>query len=346
MSVMFLISIVIVMLFACIGVDVAHFVSASTELQNVADAAAMAGCFELTWTSSAAQVTAATAAAQNMIQQSNADLYSPGGIPIPAATTSINFSSRNGGTNNAITVTVSPPIAFLFAPFIGTGGKFVGAIATAQQLPVLVAPAPPWFLETKDQGGPSAPAPLPQAAPPPPTTFPTTAYVTFFDSSKDFAKIAPPVLPTYWVDMGLSNLSNAQENPVGIQQIINCLGACKVFSGCERSNPVVVNGSQIVANHGSYNSNVSNPWGNKSTWTSGQTTILPITVDGYVVGVYAVKLTGPYLDKSYDHGQGVFGEFQMEFIGSANAIPGVQAMSPVNNAVYNNVGATVAQLVE
>lgn len=345
-SIIFLLGIFMILLFACIGVDVAHFVSASTEMQTVADAAAMAGCYELTWASSAAQMTAATAAAQNMVAKSNADLYSSSGIQIPLASVSVSFQSLNGGTNNAITVTVNPPVAFLFAPFIGAGGKLAGGIATAEQLPVLAAPSPPWFLETTTQGGPDKPPPLPQAAPPAPTTFPTSAYVTFTDLQTGPNSIAPPILPTYWIDIGISNLSDVNPNPNGVAQLIKCLGICQDTGTCQKKNPIVINGSTIEANHGAYNASVSNPDENHGDWTGGDTTILPITENGNVVGIYTVRLKGPFVPGSAKKGQGVYGELQVEFIGSASGVPGVVTLDPTTGGVFNNVGSTVAQLIK
>lgn len=81
-------------------------------------------------------------------------------------------------------------------------------------------------------------------------------------------------------------------------------------------------------------------------WTNGKNVILPITSSGGVVGVYVVKLTGPYVPNSFKNGQGVFGEFGVQFIGSADNIPGVTVMDPSQGAVYQNVGATVAALVK
>lgn len=350
-SVIFLIGIFMVLLFACIGVDVAHFVSASTELQSVADASALAGCYELTWNSSAANMSAATAAAQNMAAQSNADLYSSAGIPIPPASVNVSFSSRNGGTNNTITVSVNPPVAFLFAPFIGAGGSLVGATASAQQLPLLAAQSPPWYLETTVQNGPG-PKPgggtpnLPSPAPPPPTTFPSSAYVTFFDSTKSFPNMEPPILPTHWVEYGISDLSTALPNPVGTRALIDCMGVCNNQGSCTKSNPIVIGGAHINSNHGSYNSAISNPQGAQASWTNGSVTLLPITTNGDVVGVYTVKLTGPMVPNSFKNGQGVFGEFQIEFIGSANNVPGAVAADPTSGTVFNNVGSTLAQLVQ
>jgi hypothetical protein len=343
---LFLFGIFISLLFAVIAVDIAHFVSANAELQCAADAAAMMGCYDLQWKSTGANMTSATADAKFMAQRSFADYYSPGGVSIPASSVNVSFSSLNGGTNNAITVTMNPPILFMFAPFIGNFNRLVGVSATAQRLPVNTAPAPPWFLETTNQTGPNSPAPLPSPAPAPPTTFPTSGYVTFYDSSKKFAKNAPPILPTYWVDMGLSDLSTAKTNPVGVASVLKCLGQCVTSTSCNTTNPIVINGSIINANHGSYNSNVSNPDSNSDTWTSGKNVILPITTNGNVIGVYVVKLTGPYVPKSFTNGQGVFGEFGVQFVGSADSIPGVTVMNPSNGTVFNNVGATVATLVK
>ncbi|HNB21018.1 MAG TPA: Tad domain-containing protein [Candidatus Melainabacteria bacterium] len=351
-SLLFLLGIFITLLFAVIAVDIAHFVSANAEMQCAADAAAMMGCYDLQWNSTASNMTNATADARYMATKSFADYYNPTGMSIPADSVNVTFSSLNGGTNNAITVTMNPPIVFLFAPFIGNFNRLVGVSATAERLPISTAPAPPWFLGTDFQIGPDPqkkPSTLPSPSPAPPTTFPTNAYITFIDSSKlkqPGVKTEPPILPTYWVDMGLSDLSNAKPNPPGVAGVLKCMGQCVTSTACNTTNPVVINGSQIIANHGAYNSNVSNPDSNSADWTNGKNVILPVTTNGDVISVYVVKLTGPYVPNSFTNGQGVFGEFGVQFVGSADNIPGVTVMSPTNGAVYQNVGATVAALVK
>ncbi|MBX9951989.1 MAG: hypothetical protein K2Y39_22645 [Candidatus Obscuribacterales bacterium] len=361
-TLLFLAGIFILLLFAIIAVDISHFVSANAELQCAADAAALMGAYDLQWNSTGANTSAADADARFMVQNSIADHYRPSGISIPSASVNVAFSSRNGGTNNAITVTLNPPMASMFAPFIGNLSTLVGVSATAQQVPILTAPAPPWFLNTSVQGGPSAPAPLPSPSPAPPTTFPSNAYVTFTDSTKSnpsnpsdsksiAVKLTPPILPTYWVDLGISNLSTAKPNPVGVKQILQCRGYCD-SGGCNTVNPVIVNGSQINANHGSYNSNVSRPWEpseNQPLWTNGDVVVLPVTTGADpspVTSIYLVKLTGPFVPNSWQNGQGVFGEMQVQFVGHAENIPGVVVMDPSTGNNFTNVGATVAVLVK
>lgn len=351
-TLLFLFGIFITLLFAIVAVDISHFVSANAELQCAADAAAMMGAYDLQWNSTGANLTSATADARYMATKCVADYYGPSGISIPSASVNVSFSSLNGGTNNAITVTMNPPIVFLFAPFIGNFNRLVGVSATAERLPINTAPAPPWFLETSVQTGPQSPAPLPSPSPAPPTTFPTNAYITFYDSEyppdpkKDNAFIAPPVLPTYWVDLGLSSLSNAQPNPVGVAGVIKCMGQCVDSTSCNSTNPVAINASTIEANHGSYNSSKTRPWDNPGDWTNGKNVILPVSSNLGVVSVYVVKLTGPFVPNSGRNGQGVFGEFGVQFVGSADNIPGVTVMNPTQGAVYQNVGATVAALVK
>ena len=341
-----LVALMIVLLFSSIAVDIAHFSAAGAELQCAADSAAMMGAYDLQWQSTGSDMSKATIDAQYMAQHAAADVYNPGGNPFPANSVTVTFSSLNGGINNAVTVSIVPPVLLLFAPLLGAATQYVGVSATAERVPVLGGPAPPWFLETTVQMGPTSPAPLPSPSPGPPTTFPSNGYVTFADPSQTTVGLAPPVIPTYWVDMGLSNLSTAQPNPNGVQQLLQCLGHCVANSGCNTTNPIIVNGSTIYANHGSYNSNVSNPSGNVSSWIDGRVTILPITTAGRVVGLYVVKLTGPYVKNSSRNGQGVFGEFGIQFIGSADALPGVTAMDASPGNVYTNVGATIAVLVQ
>jgi len=340
-----LVALMIVLLFSIIAVDVAHFSAAGAELQCAADSAAMMGAYDLQWQSTGTDIFKATMDAQYMAQHAAADVYSPGGNPFPANSVTVSFSSLNGGTNNAVTVSITPPVMMLFTPLLGTATQYVGVSATAERVPVLGGPAPPWFLETTAQVGPSSPPPLPSPSPAPPTTFPTNGYITFADDTASSVGLAPPITPTYWVDMGLSNLSTAQPNPSGVQQVLQCLGHCVTNSSCNTTNPIVVNGSIIYANHGAYNSNVSNPSGNASSWTDGRVTILPITTAGNVVGLYVVKLTGPYVKNSSRNGQGVFGEFGIQFVGSADTLPGVTAMDTGPGNVYTNVGATIAVLV-
>lgn len=345
-SLLSLSAILITMMFAVIAVDIAHFVSAGSELQSVADAAAMAGAYDLQWQSTTDNMTQASFDATYMAEHAAADLYNPDINFLPTNAISIKYSSLNGGTNNAITVSISPPIGLLFAPLLGSSSAVVGVSATAERLPVATAPAPPWFLETQAQIGPLSPSPLPAPSPQGPTTFPTNAYVTFADSSQPDAGLAPPILPTYWVDMGLSNQSTAQTNPVGIAQVILCAGTCVENTSCNTTNPVVIDGSTIYANHGSYNSSVSNPKGNSAVWASNKTVILPVTSNGNVIGLYAVKLTGPYVKNSFRDGQGVFGEFGVQFVGTADTISGVTAMDPDPANVYTNVGSTIAVLIK
>lgn len=351
-TLLFLFGIFITLLFAIVAVDISHFVSANAELQCAADAAAMMGAYDLQWNSTGANLTSATADARYMATKCVADYYGPSGISIPSASVNVSFSSLNGGTNNAITVTMNPPIVFLFAPFIGNFNRLVGVSATAERLPISTAPAPPWYLGTDFQTGPQpqkTPSTLPSPSPAPPTTFPANGYITFVDSSKlnqPGVKNAPPILPTYWVDMGLSNLSNAKTNPPGVASVIKCMGQCVTSTACNTTNPIVIGGSHIIANHGSYNSNVSNPDSNSAEWTNGQNVLLPVTTNDNVVSVYVVKLTGPYVPNSFTNGQGVFGEFGVQFVGSADNIPGVTVMNPTQGAVYQNVGATVAALVK
>ncbi len=345
-TLLFLFGIFIALLFAIIAVDISHFVSANAELQSAVDSAALMGAYNLQWNSTADNMTSAAADARIMAQRSIADLYNPSGVAIPSGSITVNFSSLNGGSNNAITVNLNPPILFMFAPFIGNMGLPVGVSATAERLPVSTGPAPPWFLETSKQSGPDSPSPLPLPAPAPPQTFPTSAYVTFVDSSKPGAKNAPPILPTYWVDMGLSNLSNAHTNPVGVAQVLRCMGQCVTGTSCNTTNPVVIDGSIIHANHGSYDSNVSNPDSNSDIWTNGKSVILPVTTGGNVTSIYVVKLTGPYVPNSFTKGQGVFGEFGIQFVGNADTIAGVTVMDPTGGVVYHDVGATVAVLVK
>ncbi len=351
-TLLFLFGIFILLLFAIIAIDISHFVSANAELQSAADAAALMGVYNLQWNSTGANTSAADADARFMAQNSFADRYSPGGLNIPAGSVSVLFSSLNGGTNNAITVRINPPMLNMFAPFIGNLSTVVGVSATAEQLPILTAPAPPWFLNTSAQGGPNSPAPLPSPAPAPPTTFPTNAYVTFADSTSNHgnAHKAPPILPTYWVDMGISNLSTAQPNPVGVKKVLTCRGACD-SGACNTVNPIVINGSQINANHGSYNSANSRPWApaNQVLWTNGDVVILPVTTGSDpspVTSIYLVKLTGPFVPNSWQNGQGVFGEMGIQFIGHAENIPGVVVMDPTTGSNFTNVGATVGVLVK
>ncbi len=349
-SIILMFGIGLAMLFACIAVDISHFASASTEMQSVVDAAALAGCYDLQWVSTAANMTQATTDAKYMIQKSQADLYSPAGISIPTGSVNVTYSSLNGGTNNACTVSMNLPIAYIFAPYmigsVGGSQNVVGVSATAERLPVAIGPVPPWYLETTAQLGPDCPAPLPSPAPAPPTTFPANAYVTFNSVMGGCAKKAPPILPTYWVDMGLSDLSNAQSNPPGIKSVLKCMGACVTGSSCTATNPVIIGVSEITANHGSYNSNVSSPDSNSSIWTNGSTVLLPITENGLVTGVYAVKLTGPYVPNSFNNGQGVFGEFQVQITSRADTIAGATVCDPTQGATYTNVGATIATLIK
>ena len=329
--------------------DVAHFVSASTEMQSVVDAAALAGCYDLQWNSVAADLTKATNDAKYMIAQSSADLYSPSGISIPTGSTTVSFSSQNGGINNTCTVSMNLPIAYIFAPaMIGAinGQNVVGVSATAEQLPIAVGPAPPWYLETTAQVGPNCPSPLPAPAPAPPSSFPSSNYVTFNSVMGGCAKSAPPILPTYWVDMGLGNMSTAQSNPNGIRSIMQCLGKCVDGSSCSAVNPIQVGITEITAVHGAYNSSISDPKGNTATWAGNATVLLPITTDGVVTGVYAVQLTGPYVANSSFQGQGVFGEFQVKFLSQANTVPGVTVFDPTQGNVYTNAGSTVATLIK
>ncbi|MCC7529024.1 MAG: hypothetical protein IT342_10905 [Candidatus Melainabacteria bacterium] len=353
-TLLFLFGIFILLLFAIIAIDISHFVSANAELQSAADAAALMGVYNLQWNSTGANTAAADADARFMAQNSFADRYSPGGSTIPAGSVNVVFSSLNGGTNNAITVRINPPMLNMFAPFIGNLSTVVGVSATAEQLPIMTAPAPPWFLNTSVQGGPSAPAPLPSPAPAPPTTFPTNAYVTFANSTmtsppnSKAVKKTPPILPTYWVDMGISNLSNAQPNPVGVKKVLQCRGYCDSGS-CNTVNPIVINGSQINANHGSYNSAVSRPWNNQAIWTNGDVVLLPVTTGSNpspVTSIYLVKLTGPFVPNSWQNGQGVFGEMQIQFVGHAENIPGVVVMDPTTGSNFTNVGATAGVLVK
>lgn len=351
-SLLFLFGIFFTLLFAIIAVDIAHFVSANAELQCAVDAAALMGAYDLQWNSTATNMTSATNDAKFMAARSFADYYSPTGVNVPAASVNVSFSSLNGGTNNAITVTMNPPIVFMFAPFIGNFNRLVGVSATAERLPINTAPAPPWYLGTDFQTGPQpqkTPSTLPSPSPAPPTTFPTNAYVTFIDSSKlnkPGVKVEPPILPTYWVDLGLSNLSNAKPNPPGIASVVKCMGQCVTSTACNSTNPVVIGGSHEIANHGSYNSSQSRPFSNQADWTNGKNVILPVTTNDNVVSVYVVKLTGPFLNNSWHQGQGVFGEMGVQFVGQADNIPGVTVMDPTQGAVYQNVGATVAALVK
>jgi Flp pilus assembly protein TadG len=342
----FLIGILISLLFACFSIDLAHFAAAKAEMQTVADSAALMGAYKLQWLSTAINTAQATADARYMARHGFADIYSPGGLSIPDSAINVSFSSLNGGVNNAVTVTITPPITFIFAALIGNMGQAVGVSATAERLPILAAPAPPWFLETTAQLGPLSPSPLPSPAPPPPLSFPVNAYVTFYDGSQLFVKKAPPLLPTFWVDMGLSELSTAQSNPSGIQSVIQCKGRCISNTLCNTTNPIVVNLSEIFANHGAYDSNISNPRGNAAYWTDGSKVILPVTLAGRVIDTLVVKLTGPYVPDSYASGQGVFGEFGVQFLGSADSMMGVSVMDPSQGAVYANVGATKAVLIK
>jgi Flp pilus assembly protein TadG len=351
-TLLFLFGIFILLLFAIIAIDISHFVSANAELQSAADAAALMGVYNLQWNSTGANTAAADADARFMAQNSFADRYSPGGLNIPSGSVSVSFSSLNGGTNNAVTVRINPPMLNMFAPFIGNLSTLVGVSATAEQLPIQTAPAPPWFLNTSAQGGPTSPAPLPSPAPAPPTTFPANAYVTFADSSSNHgnAHKAPPILPTYWVDMGISDLSNANPNPVGVKKVLQCRGYCDSGS-CNTVNPIVINGSQINANHGSYNSANSRPWAsdNQALWTNGDVVVLPVTTGSDpspVTSIYLVKLTGPFVPNSWQNGQGVFGEMQIQFVGHAENIAGVVAMDPTTGSNFTNVGATVGVLVK
>jgi len=349
-SVLFLIGIMLSLIFACIAVDVSHFVSASTEMQSVADAAALSACYDLQWKSTAAQMTQATVDAKYMVQHGTADLYNPGGISIPTTSVNVTFSSLNGGTNNAITVSLNPPIVYFFAPVIihSANSNIVGAAATAERLPVATGPAPPWYLETTEQGGPTGPSPLPSPAPAPPSTFPSTGYVTFADvQGGSGAKIAPPIVPCYWVDLGITSLSNAKPNPVGIESVMNCMGLCVTTNpNCSAVNPVQIGAGTIEANHGSYNSNVSSPDSNSAAWTNGSTVLLPVSTSNNITSVYAVQLTGPYVPNSYDNGQGVFGEFRVTFVDHADTVPGVAVFDPTTGVVYKNVNSTIAALVK
>ncbi|HEY9774826.1 MAG TPA: pilus assembly protein TadG-related protein [Planktothrix sp.] len=346
-SVLFLIGIMITLLFACIAVDVAHFVSASTEMQSVADAAALMACYDLQWESTDSQINQANADATYMVQHATADLYSPSGVSIPTVSVNVTFSSLNGGTNNAVTVSLSPPIVYLFAPvMIQATNNLVGARATAERLPVATGPAPPWYLETTEQAGPPGPSPLPSSSPPPPSNFPTTGYVTFTDVKGGTAGMAPPIVPTYWVDLGITSLSNASPNPPGIESVLNSMGVSIAGDpNSSATNPIAIGAGTIDANHGSYNSNVSSPNSNSAAWTSGATVLLPVSTNNIIDSVYAVKLTGPYVPHSYTNGQGVFGEFGVTFVNQADTVPGVTVFDPTSGASYSNVGATVAALV-
>jgi len=49
---------------------------------------------------------------------------------------------------------------------------------------------------------------------------------------------------------------------------------------------------------------------------------------------------------SFRNGQGVFGEFGIQFVGSADTLPGVTAMDTGPGNFYTNVGATIAVLIK
>ena len=144
-SLLFLFGIFITLLFAIIAIDIAHFVSANAELQCACDSAALMGAYDLQWNSTATNMTNATADAKFMAQKSFADYYNPSGVNIPTSSVTVSYSSLNGGTNNAITVKMNPPIVFMFAPFIGNFNNLVGVSATAERLPISTTPAPPWL---------------------------------------------------------------------------------------------------------------------------------------------------------------------------------------------------------
>ncbi|HEY9757124.1 MAG TPA: pilus assembly protein TadG-related protein [Oculatellaceae cyanobacterium] len=354
-SLIFLAGIGIVLLMGCIAVDVPHFVSANTELQNVADAAALMAAYDLEWTSSAADMSAARNDAAYMVQHSCADLYNTT-LNIPfSASSQVTFSSRNGGTNNAVTVTLSPPGFYLFAPFVIGLSPGNGATATAERLPIVSGPTPPWYLgaTSQFQGGPTCPSPLPQSpVPSPPTSLPVSAHVTFIDSSKigvQCAGVVPPILPTYFVDMGLSSLSNAPSpNPHFIGLMEPCNGGC-ASGPCPYTNPQVIGSSTVTAVHGALNAAPSNIPSNVSYWTNGNTVLLPVTdASQNVTSFYAVKLTGPYVPGSFQNGQGVFGELGVQFVGAGDTIAGVTVADPSTGATYSpGPGApTVAALVQ
>ena len=124
------------------------------------------------------------------------------------------------------------------------------------------------------------------------------------------------------------------------------MGQCVQSSSCNTSNPIAINASEINANHGSYNSSLTRPFDNTGDWTNGKNVILPVSSGGSIISVYVVKLTGPYVPNSGQNGQGVFGEFQVQFVGSADNIAGVTAMDPTTGTTFSNVGATIAVLVK
>jgi len=348
-SVVFLIGMIILLMFMFLAVDIAHFNSASTEMQSVVDAAAMMAAYDLQWNSTATDMSQATADARYMVAHGAADCYNPAGISIPTNSVTVSFSSVSGGINNACTVSMKPPIIYLMAPlFIGGMGSSdtVVSSATAAQLPIATGPAPPWFLETTDQPGPPCPAPLPAPAPSPPAMFPTNAYVTFADVKGGCAKQAPPILPTYWVELGLTSLSSAKPNPPGIKSVLNCMGTCVNGTSCNTSNPVKIGATIASATHGAYNSAISDPGANSALWTNDSTVLLPVSSRGTIVAVYSVKLTGPYVPNSYSTGQGVFGEFGVQFLSRANALPGATVFDPTRGVVYSNVEATMATLIK
>lgn len=353
---------------AALAVDLEHFLTAQTELQQACDAAALAGAYDLTWNNASASDTQSTNAisdAKLILSNNYVDNQLLSTANLTASTPTITTYPAGSSTYsyNACTVTLSKPIMVMFAPIIastsGGGGSsgnnvIVQVSSTAASLPIINGGILPMVMSTNPGLSGFTGSGVPAVN--------TTATIYF-------PKLVGGGADTYTPPSGSGILAN----PVPVSYAIpgvgnNVDGSANApppdFKSALDSALSSSNNSGTVYNYGlgkllgtpsngDYNSAVSDPqnWANPnisnssstSIWNSGGTFLIPITsaplspntqypIIGFAV---AQMLTGnPGFTSFYTHGTGPYGAANIKILGSLN--------SPYVGVSYTGVGVNSA----
>ncbi len=358
---------------AALAVDLEHFLTAQTELQQACDAAALAGAYDLTWNNPSASNTQSTNAINDaklilgnnyvdnqLLSTSNLTAATPNITTYPVGSSTYSF--------NACTVSLSKPIMVMFAPLIAATSSgnnvIVTASSTAASLPIIQGGILPMVMSTSPGLSGFTGSGVPAVN--------TTSTIYFprlvgggadtYSPPTGTGILANPVPVSYAIP-GVGNNVNGNSNapPPDFKSALNSALSSSNNSGTVYNYGI---GNLLgTPSNGDYNSAVSDPqnWANSSIsnasstsiWNSGGTFLIPITSAAlspntqYPIIGFAVAqlLTGnPGFTSFYTHGTGPYGACNIKILGSLNS-PNI-GVSYTGVGVNSSASASSAVLVQ
>ena len=321
---------------SALAIDIDHFIAVQTQLQQAADAAALAGAHDLQWNNTSASDTASTYAmsdASSVLQANYVDGSQLTSSNFTNGTPSVISYGPAGDTYNAIKVSLSKPTYLMFAPLVAgamgvsaSGGTVnVTASSTAASLPVKTGGILPLILSTNP--GPVPGNPTPPAPPLTPNTLITIYFPKLNGSSpvNNYGGLTPPggaPGPAYPASYASVNSPNPPDFETAFQN------ALAVSNGTGGTANVSMPGTVYAPTNGDYNSSNSSPASNASAsaiWANGGTFLIPITSQNlgdngspYSVQGFAVAKIVPgsatFSGSYYDHGTGPYGYMNLQII--------------------------------